>query len=120
MTSVTDEFEDTLMKSFVLELLDPTFTVANGRHCKTRGKMLTTTHLNQLYSQTLIKTKSFMGVLLPSLVTQQITKAIVANKGKPSTSFHDHLVAMASMRRSATHILRGMGTRTDDRGRMYT
>ena len=31
VTSVTDEFEDTLMKSFVLELLDPTFPVANAR-----------------------------------------------------------------------------------------
>ena len=33
VTSVTDEFGDTLMKSFMLNLLDPTFTVANAHHC---------------------------------------------------------------------------------------
>ena len=56
------------------------------------------------------------------MVIQHITKAFAPNEGKPSTSLH--LISRGNgvntMRRSATHILRGMGTRTDDPGHMYT
>ena len=85
---------------------------------KSLGKILTTTHLNQLYSQTR-SVAVFCGhtTYYKGLCTKR-RKTFHHNNPQPPC-----IISRGNgdtMRRSATHILRGMRTRTDDPGHMYT
>ena len=94
VTSVTDEFGDTLIKSFVLDLLDPTLANFHSSKC-TSMRVFDWLVIELSVAKPMVKywqwhicsnSTAKLGVLLSSVVTQHITKAFVPNKGKPSTS----------------------------------
>ena len=101
VTSVTDEFGDTLINSFVLDLLDP--TLANLHSSKGTSLRVFDWLVIELsvakpvvkYWQRHIWTNSTakLGVLLSSVATQHITKAFVPNEGKRSTITTFNLLA---------------------------
>ena len=113
VTSVTDEFGDTLIKSFVLGLLDP--TLANFHSSKCTSLRL----FNWLVIE-LSVAKIDNGTSKPTLQPNQECCCLLWSHNILQTSLH--LISRGNgvntMRRSATHILRGMGTRTDDPGHM--
>ena len=101
VTSVTDEFGDTLIKSFVLDLLDPTLANFHSSKCTLLRIFdwlvieLSVAKPVVKYWQRHIWTNSTakLGVLLSSVVTQHIIKAFVPNEGKPSTVTTFNLLA---------------------------
>ena len=101
VTSVTDEFGDTLIKSFVLDLLDPTLANFHSSKCTLLCVFdwlvieLSIAKPVVKYWQRHVWTNSTakLGVLLSSVVTQRITKAFVPNKGKLSTITTFNLLA---------------------------
>ena len=101
VTSVTDEFGDTLIKSFVLDLLDPTLANFHSGKCTSLRVFdwlvieLSVAKPVVKYWQRHIWTNSTakLGLLLSSVVTQHITKAFVPNEGKLSTITTFNLLA---------------------------
>ena len=93
VTSITDEFGDTLIKSFVLDLLDPTLANFHSSKCTSLRVFdwlvieLSVAKPVVKYWQRHIWTNSTakLGVWLSSVVTKHITKAFVPKEGKPST-----------------------------------
>ena len=100
VTSVADEFGYTLIKSFVLDLLDPTLANFYSSKCTSLrvfdwqviklsvAKPVENNWQRHIWTNSTAKP----GVLLSSVVTQHITKAFVPNEGKSSniTTFNLH------------------------------